>query len=184
MRKLLFYLIPITMTLAGCEKEGLEGKNSLVNMTAEEAGENCSCGGIKVETGLDLNCNSILDSDEIQETVYICNGNDASQDYVNYISKISQTGTLAPTGDVLENSMNLTITWVRESTGTYLGTFNKSLDLTKTIAIATPPSTIRNVYIQFVNDNSVRVKTEAFSPIYFLADDWEGLMLEIKEFVN
>lgn len=56
---------------------GIDGKNSTIKTTVEPAGTNCSNGGIKVEVGLDLNANGILDEAEINVsmTKYICNGN-------------------------------------------------------------------------------------------------------------
>ncbi|WP_438423730.1 DUF7151 family protein [Aquimarina macrocephali] len=182
MKKLLLSLSFITIILLGCENEGLDGKNSLIDMTIENAGENCSNEGIKIVSGIDLNGNNVLEENEIQETEYICNGNNASLDFSSYVVKLSQSGTNVPSGIVIKNDLSLTITWVRESSGSYLGTFDMPLDLTKTIATATPPPSIRNVYLQFVNDNSIRVKTEPYNNIYQFTDTWNDLILEIKTF--
>lgn len=61
---------------------GLDGINSLIKSTSEEAGENCTNGGIKIEFGLDNNANGILDEAEITSTSYVCNGTVESQDQV------------------------------------------------------------------------------------------------------
>ncbi len=53
---------------------GTNGNNSLINVSEEQAGTYCSDGGIKIETGLDINSNGILDENEIQTINYICNG--------------------------------------------------------------------------------------------------------------
>lgn len=55
---------------------GTNGLNTLIKTTAEPAGSNCSNGGIKIETGLDLNENGVLDAGEVNasQTEYVCNG--------------------------------------------------------------------------------------------------------------
>lgn len=52
--------------------------NSLVKTTAEAEGTNCTSGGIRIDTGLDLNANSVLDTAEITSTSYVCNGADGT----------------------------------------------------------------------------------------------------------
>ena len=51
---------------------------TLINSTAEEPGDNCTNGGVKIEVGEDANFNGVLDTDEIDDslTKYLCNGND------------------------------------------------------------------------------------------------------------
>ncbi len=182
MKGILFGLILVLAIFTGCETEGLDGKNSLLDMIVEDAGDNCLTGGIRLVSGLDLNNNNVLENSEIQDTQYICNGYNLNRDFKSYLVKMSQSGTQAPLSNIVDNSLDLSITWVRESSGTYLGTLDRSLDLTKTVAMATPPSTHRNVYLQFVNNNSIRVKTEPYGLIYYYHDNWEDLILEIKEF--
>lgn len=60
---------------------GLTGNNSLVALVAEPAGVNCTSGGYKVNSGTDSNKDGILESTEIQNTTYICNGNNG----LNYL---------------------------------------------------------------------------------------------------
>ena len=52
---------------------GTSGLNSLITSIEEPKGSNCSKGGIKVQTGIDLNSNNVLDSSEITTTNYVCN---------------------------------------------------------------------------------------------------------------
>ena len=56
--------------------QGASGLNTLVNTTTEPAGANCANGGTKIEFGLDVNSNGILESSEINSalTKYVCNG--------------------------------------------------------------------------------------------------------------
>jgi len=56
--------------------DGQEGKTALINTTLEPSGTNCPNGGAKIEVGLDINSNGILDNNEINvaQTKYVCNG--------------------------------------------------------------------------------------------------------------
>jgi hypothetical protein len=45
-----------------------------VLVTPEPPGINCAAGGLKVQTGLDLNGDGILEPNEVQDTQYVCNG--------------------------------------------------------------------------------------------------------------
>lgn len=56
--------------------DGSTGLSSLINTTVEPAGANCSFGGIKIESGLDSDASGTLESGEVTQTQYICNGND------------------------------------------------------------------------------------------------------------
>jgi len=55
-------------------KNGAAGPDSLVSMVSEPAGTNCPAGGTKVNAGLDLNGNGVLDPSEITSISYVCNG--------------------------------------------------------------------------------------------------------------
>jgi hypothetical protein len=70
---------------------GNNGYNTLVKTTTEAAGVNCATGGTKVEVGLDLNGNGILDVGEVNasHTKYICNG---------AVGATGATGPAGPTG--------------------------------------------------------------------------------------
>jgi hypothetical protein len=80
-----FYAIAIIILIPGCEKEGPEGKRALLDMIAEPEGNNCSSGGIKIVSGIDLNKNNTLDNAEIQSTNYICNGNSGYNSLLNIV---------------------------------------------------------------------------------------------------
>ncbi|MCC7051189.1 MAG: hypothetical protein IT239_05360, partial [Bacteroidia bacterium] len=53
---------------------GNNGKNALINSIVEPPSANCTGGGIKLESGLDLNNNGVLDAAEITYTSFVCNG--------------------------------------------------------------------------------------------------------------
>jgi len=58
---------------------GQDGKNAVINTTVEPSGTNCPNGGTKIEVGLDINSNGLLDFSEINasQTKYVCNGNNS-----------------------------------------------------------------------------------------------------------
>ena len=59
---------------------GQNGINSLIKTSSELAGLNCPKGGVKIETGSDLNSNGTLEINEINVnlTQYVCNGSTSS----------------------------------------------------------------------------------------------------------
>lgn len=52
--------------------QGPAGENSLVVVSVEPRGTNCALGGLRVDTGLDLNADGVLEDVEIQHTAYVC----------------------------------------------------------------------------------------------------------------
>lgn len=76
---------------------GASGFNSLVKVTPEPAGANCTSGGNKIQTGLDTNRDGVLGSDEITSTQFTCNGTfPASYDITP--PKITTTAPMVATG--------------------------------------------------------------------------------------
>lgn len=73
-----------------------DGKNSLVDLLEEPAGDNCALGGVKIISGLDENENNVLDEAEVQNTEYVCNGENGGQDHTLLIQ--------FPTGGASSNS--------------------------------------------------------------------------------
>lgn len=53
---------------------GSAGKNALTNVSSEPAGSNCASGGSRIQAGVDLNGNGILESNEVTSNSFICHG--------------------------------------------------------------------------------------------------------------
>ena len=66
----------IMMTEFACN--GANAKTTLTSFVTETAGANCSNGGLQLNFGIDQNENGILDQDEMETVVYLCNGLDAN----------------------------------------------------------------------------------------------------------
>ena len=58
--------------------DGEAGIKTLINTSAEAAGDNCANGGVKIEVGEDTNADGVLDTDEVDDSLtrYVCNGVD------------------------------------------------------------------------------------------------------------
>lgn len=67
-------------------RAGADGLASLVLISYEPAGDNCTDGGSKVDAGKDANSNNILDASEISTTKYICNGSSGSNGHSSLLT--------------------------------------------------------------------------------------------------
>ena len=56
--------------------DGNDGLNSLIDLVEESAGENCENGGIRVNSGLDVSRDGVLQSEEIDDFSFICQPSD------------------------------------------------------------------------------------------------------------
>lgn len=159
---------------------GINGLNSLINTIIEQPGENCANGGYKIEVGLDFNINELLDANEVTSIEFICNLEDLDDVFLSYASLISQSGVENPIGVVLENSLELNISWVRESQGKYLGTLDKTIDIDKTIIFYTTPTTHTGVRGELVG--GTQIKMELQNGINVFDDNFVNLSFELKQY--
>ncbi|HMG90769.1 MAG TPA: hypothetical protein VK589_11945 [Chryseolinea sp.] len=98
--------LEITSTLYICSVNiGSDGHSTVFNVDGESPGVNCSAGGYKIESGLDINDNLILDNSEVGTTQYICHGGPSfdKQTRLDFLfgssvfnSSNSNTGTVLP----------------------------------------------------------------------------------------
>ncbi|TVQ41466.1 MAG: hypothetical protein EA384_00300 [Spirochaetaceae bacterium] len=70
--------------------DGAGGFNSLVRTQHEPSGPNCAVCGTRFQYGLDINRNGILDDDEVEGTVYLCETRDP--DFSLHIETLIQGG--------------------------------------------------------------------------------------------
>jgi len=57
-----------------CYEIGEFGSSTLAQETPEPAGDNCPEGGKRIDTGFDDNDNARLDANEVDSTIYVCDG--------------------------------------------------------------------------------------------------------------
>jgi hypothetical protein len=86
---------------------GNDGLNNLMNVTVEPAGNNCANGGYKIQSGLDLNKDGLLNENEITKTVYQCNslgkyqiGQRYGRGIIFYIDNTQEHGLIAAESDL------------------------------------------------------------------------------------
>ena len=65
---------------------GEDGRKSLLLMSEEPHGSNCANGGTKIDVGIDVDLNGILDSKEIDQTQYVCDGGSSNNTMLTSIS--------------------------------------------------------------------------------------------------
>ena len=58
--------------------DGSNGLTSLIVSSVEPNGVNCPTGGTRIDTGIDGNLDSFLSPDEIDDTIFVCNGADGN----------------------------------------------------------------------------------------------------------
>lgn len=73
MKKQTTALIPLACFVLACAADaGPDGRDSLLVTSEEPAGDNCSAGGLRVDTGLDTNGNGELDESEQRAPSFVC----------------------------------------------------------------------------------------------------------------
>ncbi len=80
-------------------QDGAAGANGLVAQTTVPAGDlNCPNGGVRIDSGTDLDGDGMLDTDEITDTSYVCNN--ANAKFFNRVSSFPVCLQLDATCDV------------------------------------------------------------------------------------
>jgi hypothetical protein len=87
---------------------GSNGRDSLLAFAAEAPGGTCTYGGQRVQSGLDLNANGVLDAAEVTATAYVCAAAPADTRWVNVTASSVQTES--NTGYQANSSTGVTLT--------------------------------------------------------------------------
>ncbi len=98
------YLGLLLLVIFSCKKQGPEGLKSLIDIKNFSSNQSCPAGGLVIKTGIDKNRNNILDSVEVDDTKYVCNGQNGTSDKqislpLNYSA--NTTSTIPVTGGEL-----------------------------------------------------------------------------------
>ena len=78
--------------------DGVGSIDALLSLVSEASGINCTVGGSKVNVGLDLNRNQILDASEILSHTFICNGSNGLVGATGATGINGTTGAVGATG--------------------------------------------------------------------------------------
>ncbi len=54
------------------------GSGTLLRIAAEAPGSNCAAGGVRIQSGMDIDANGVLADSEVSSTQYVCNGTGGS----------------------------------------------------------------------------------------------------------
>ena len=171
--RVLILTISLAIGLSSCKKDDpTDGLNSLVRTYEEPVGSNCASGGIRIETGVDMNSNGELEASEVDEIKYVCNGN--TNQPLTYAAILSQQGSSAPSGTIVNNELGVTITWTRAEQGKYTGTISSPLDLQRTLVL----NNSNMVSCQLTS--ATEIKLENSCGVNAWCDGFQNLMVEIR----
>lgn len=84
--------------------DGTDGHDVLIKLTDEAPGPNCGVGGTRVDTGLDLDDDGVLDDNEITSTAYICDGDDGDPPVAGFRLLSKVTGAGGPIAEIVAAS--------------------------------------------------------------------------------
>lgn len=170
----------VTASQFVCNTDSSNGFTSLISTVIEQPGENCGNGGYRLDVGLDTNYNGVLDVDEVSTSEYLCNGSSSDFSYQSYASLISQSGTDDPTEQVLENSLNINISWTRQDQGIYLGTLDSPIDISKTVIFLTTPTS--HTGVRGTLESNTEIRLELQNGVNVFADNFENLSFELRQY--
>jgi Regulator of chromosome condensation (RCC1) repeat len=91
--------------------DGADGYDSLFSFGPEPVGVNCANAGKIISTGLDVNLNGVLDSTEILNQAYVCNGVDGATGLNTLVNVVEITAgaTCAAGGQRIESGLDLNV---------------------------------------------------------------------------
>ncbi|MCX7696393.1 MAG: hypothetical protein N2Z72_01715, partial [Bacteroidales bacterium] len=108
---MMYYNAFINQWKSLCGGSGGNGHNGLFATSNEPAGPNCPYGGIKVEFGIDLNDNNILEPSEVipSLTRYVCHGEPGPVGCNNTNFVLKSNGSTATCSQIFDNGTNVGI---------------------------------------------------------------------------
>jgi len=159
------------IAFCACKKEYV-GNYTLIKQVPEPAGEHCKSGGFRINSGIDLNGNKVLDSNEIQQTEYVCNGQYDKETIIYFPGmgyghgSPSVSGSLYP--DVTMNNFDIT-NYPADSISfcTYLYTGNANVKAFVELYDQTNNKVIKNTTL---STNATTSNTYITTTINFLND--------------
>ena len=108
---------------------GATGHDSLINTAVEAAGFNCAAGGVRFTVGIDNGDgsgtadNGVLDTDEIDQTSYLCTGYSPKRVFVSSTTTNGNLGGLAGADAICQTAADAASlggsykAWISDSTG-------------------------------------------------------------------
>ena len=99
---------------------GSDGLTALIDMNPEPAGANCPQGGMRIDTGVDLNDNGVLESGEIDQTGFACNGADGAMGWQipTVVDRLDSSVSMSGVDVAMDAGGNAIAVWV-QNTGSH-----------------------------------------------------------------
>lgn len=113
-----------------------------------------------------------------------CEEDDKEQEpFKKYTSLLSQEGEHIPTETVLQNDLDLTITWTRLDRGKFRGVLSQRVtSLDKTTIMFQAQSVDRIVTGGFIDEGAIRIDVCSRYNLYDTFDTFENVVVEIKTY--
>ena len=86
--------------------DGDNALNALVNSTLEPVGLNCVNGGIRIDVGVDNDANGVLETTEIDQTQYVCDGGSSSSTMLTTITSPLESMNCDAGGQVISHGLD------------------------------------------------------------------------------
>ena len=111
-----------------------------------------------------------------------CTDDEFNLPYNSYSSILNQTESNNPTETILQNEINISINWTRESTGIFKGVLSKPLVLEKTTLVIYLQEEDRIPTGGFINPTTIMLNACNRFNVYDTVDGLTNSVIEIKEY--
>ncbi len=155
-----------------------DGVSTLTKITTEEPGDYCADGGVKIESGKDINDNGMLETDEIMSTDYACY---EQCSFELYSSVLTATGTNNPEETILLNELDISIVWERSGKGIYTGTLAEPVDEKTTLIFQIQDQDVISIS-ELIDFKTIKIENYQKTNTYNHIDGFDNAVLEIKRF--
>lgn len=106
------FITSFSLFASSCSKEqgpkgieGPEGKKSLMLLTPTAPNSTCLNGGTLIRNGIDKNDNNVLESNEIEDSAYVCNGINGNYDKQIIIRVLDAPVSLTPRSELIVSAI-------------------------------------------------------------------------------
>ena len=147
--------------------DGQDGSNALFSMTPESTGSNCANGGTRIDVGVDDNSNGVLETSEIDQTQYVCDGGSSNNTMLTSISSPPANLGCDAGGQVIAHGLDN-----GDGGGTYANGVLETgeIDTTMTVCSTYEPMMFKDIYPSTGHGYPYYL-TAVGNTLYFVAND-------------
>jgi len=146
---------------------GTNALNALVTSNSESSGNNCANGGTRIDVGVDDNADGVLDTAEIDQTQYVCNGGSSNNTMLTSVTSVASNMNCDAGGRIVSYGLDN-----GDGGGTYANGILESgeVDASTTFCSRWVPGLVKD--INSGSDDSYPYQlTTVGNTLYFRADD-------------